>query len=197
MPRVLTIIALLALVGCQPLPPVTGWDPGGVNCEENSAPFIDNVQINSAYVGEAELWLMVMGFKWADPGSGGAVDPPNLQGGEFSLELSGMSSEDTLLTQSILETGCGGDTDPELGTASYCSLVNVGSGCPNGGVATCSTAALAFPGFIIPVNGSEGPVEGDEIEVELRIRDVCGMASNSKNATYFLGQGLIIENPDE
>jgi hypothetical protein len=32
--------------------------------------------------------------------------------------------------------------------------------------------------------------------MEMRIRDACGLASNSKTATYALGQGLIVENSD-
>lgn len=192
----LLLFALPALFSCQPLDPVQGWDPGGNNCAQNTAPFIDNVQVNSAYVAAAELWLLVVGFNWADPGSGGASDPPNLLGGEFSIELSGMVSDDILLTQGVLESGCTGDTDPEEGTATYCGLLTVGGGCPNGGVASCGTASLSVPGFIVPVSEDDTPSEGDTVTMEMRIRDTCGMTSNSKTATYVLGQGLIVENSE-
>ena len=192
----LPLFALPVLFACQPLDPVVGWDPGGTNCAENTAPYIDNVQVNSVYVAEEERWLLVVGFNWADPGSGGASDPPNLLGGEFTNELSGMISEDILLTQAILESGCAGDTDPEEGTATYCGLVTVGGGCPNGGVASCGTASLTVPGFINAVSDDDLPAEGDVVTMEMRIRDTCGMTSNSKTATYTLGQGLIVENSE-
>jgi hypothetical protein len=188
---ILPLFALPILFSCQSLDPVEGWDPGGVNCAENTAPYIDNVQVNSAYVAEEEKWLLVTGFNWADPGSGGASDPPNLVGGEFSWELSGITSEDIFLTQSILESGC---TATEMAT--YCGLLTVGGGCPNGGVASCGTASLSVPGLIVPLSGTESPSEGFVITMEMRLRDACGMASNSKTATYALGQGLIVENSD-
>lgn len=188
---ILLLFALPALFACQPLDPVTGWDPGGNNCEQNTAPYIDNVQVNSAYIGEEERWLLVAGFNWADPGSGGASDPPNLIGGEFSWELSGMTSEDIFLTPSILASGC---TAQE--TTSYCGLLTVGGGCPGSDVANCGTASLIVPGFIVPVSGSDNPSEGLTITMAMRIRDTCGMTSNSKTVTYALGQGLIVENTD-
>jgi hypothetical protein len=190
----LLLFALPTLFACQPLDPVEGWDPGGSNCAQNTAPFIDNVQVNSAYVGEVEQWILVVGFNWADPGTGGASDPPNLRGGEFSIELSGIVSDDILLTEGILESGCTGDTDPEVGTATYCSLLTIGGGCPNGGVSSCGTASLSVPGYIVPASDDNGVAEGDIITMEMRIRDTCGMTSNSKTATYALGQGLIVEN---
>jgi len=190
MRSLLPLFALPFLFACQPLDPVEGWDPGGTNCAQNTAPYIDNVQVNSAYVGEEEKWLLAAGFNWADPGSGGASDAPNLLGGEFSWELSGLTSEDILLTQSILESGCTAQT------TTYCGLLTVGGGCPNGGVATCGTASLTVPGFIVPLSGNVSPEEGTIITMEMRIRDACGMTSNSKTATYTLGQGLIVENSD-
>jgi len=193
MPRFLFLFALFLVASCQPLPPYAGWDPAGVNCQGNTEPFIQNVQVNSAYLGEEDTWVLVVGFNWADPGRGGASDPPNLDGGEFSVELSDFIAEDTPLTTSVLETGCGGDPDPEIGTANYCGLVNVGSGCPNGGVDSCATASLAVPILLTPTSSETVPLEGDPIEIALRIRDRCGMTSNSKGTTYFLGQGLIIE----
>jgi len=187
----LPLFALPVLFACQPLDPVEGWDPGGNNCAQNTAPYIDNVQVNSTYVGEEEKWLLAVGFNWADPGSGGAADPPNLLGGEFTWELSGMTSEDVPLTQSILESGCTAQA-----TTTYCGLLTVGGGCPNGGVATCGTASLTVPGFIVPLSGTVSPEEGTVITMEMRLRDACGMTSNSKTATYALGQGLIVENSE-
>jgi hypothetical protein len=46
---------------------------------------------------------------------------------------------------------------------------------------------------LTPTSSETVPLEGDPIEIALRIRDRCGMTSNSKGTTYFLGQGLIIE----
>ena len=186
---ILLLFALPALFACQPLDPVQGWDPGGSNCAQNTAPYIDNVQVNSAYVVEEEKWLLAVGFNWADPGSGGALDPPNLIGGEFSWEVSGLTSEDISLTPSILASGC---TAQEMTT--YCGLLTVGGGCQSSDLATCGTASLTVVGFIVPVSGDESPSEGFVITMEMRIRDTCGMTSNSKTATYALGQGLIVEN---
>jgi hypothetical protein len=188
---ILLLFSLPALFACQPLDSVEGWNPGGINCAQNTAPYIDNVQVNSTYVVEEEKWLLAAGFNWADPGTGGALDPPNLIGGEFSWELSGMTSEDLALTPSILASGC---TAQEM--TAYCGLLTVGGGCPGGAVATCGTASLTVPGFIVPVSGNESPSEGLIITMEMRIRDACGMTSNSKTATYALGQGLIVENSE-
>jgi hypothetical protein len=189
----LLFLALPLLLGCQPLDPVSGWDPRGVNCAQNTAPFIDNVQINSAYIDEVEKWVLVMGFNWADPGSGGASDPPNLLGGEFAIEVSGLTSENILLTEGILESGCASYGDDGSAT-DYCDMLTVGGGCPSGGVADCGTASLTIPGFIIPGSSEVVILEGDVLTMEMRVRDLCGMTSNSKPATYTLGQGLIIEN---
>jgi hypothetical protein len=46
----------------------------------------------------------------------------------------------------------------------------------------------------VPASDDNGVAEGDIITMEMRIRDTCGMTSNSKTATYALGQGLIVEN---
>lgn len=190
------ILIVLLLGACAPLGAVSGWDPGGENCAANTAPFIDHIQVNSALPEDSPYWILVVGFDWADPGPGEQADPPNLLGGELSAEFSEILTEDILLTEELLETGC--NQSVTLEGSNYCQLLTLGGGCPSGGVETCGVAALKFAGEILPVGGDETSfMEGDEIRIKVRLRDTCGMTSNDKVVNYTLGAGLFFQPEDE
>ena len=187
----LLLFAVLLAPGCLSVDPVIGWDPAGENCASNTRPFIGDAQINSTYVAEEELWVLVMGFRWADPGESGAGDPGNMVGGEFTREVTGFVSDDISLTPLILETGCGGDPDPDVGTATYCSLLSLGNACPPGSADVCQAGGVAFPEYIMPAGPDDEVLEGDEIYVRMRARDACGMTSNTIAGPYTIGSGLM------
>ena len=183
------VLALLA-VGCTPIDVTSGWDPSGENCASNTRPFIGDAQINSTYLSEEEIWIVVMGVRWADPGESGAGDPGNMLGGEFTTEVSGFTTEDITLSSEILESGCAGDNDPDDGTATYCSLVAFGNACPPGTAAVCQAGGLAFP-WIMGDTSADDPIgEGDELSVTMRVRDACGITSNTISGPYTIGSGL-------
>ncbi|MEE2827563.1 MAG: hypothetical protein VX498_00125 [Myxococcota bacterium] len=191
---VFSSLLLALLLACDPLTVPSGYDPGGVDCQNNSAPAIveddgegvSEVQVDSSQPVGNPNYVLVIGFRWEDPGSAtGATDPPNLVGGEFTAEISGVAVPDIALTESVLEAGC---TEPSDGLlVAHCQDVSVGSGCPAGGAAGCAVASLAVPLQLVPSGNSGTPfVQGDEIDISFRIRDACGMTSNELSGPHLL-----------
>ncbi len=170
--------------------PVYGWDPGGVDCINNSPPAIGNLALNSDELSDGNGWFYTIHFAWADPGVSGASDPPNLLGGHFSSEVFQREfAEDIELTAERLESGCSTPPTGAEGEIDICSLAHPGTaGCGTGGVEGCTNAT-----FTISYVGSPPLEEGEVIDTEFRIRDLCGATSNEMSIVYTLGSGLLVE----
>ena len=177
MARRLTLLALLALaapLGC----PVENPTFGSEECVGNTAPSIDNLEVNSYEITEGEGaeemtvgWAMCVHFDWIDPGftEGGSrgSDAPNMYGGLFSLELEGYSLGHNWL-------------DEESGV-------------------TPGQDSGEFEKWLC-LQDSEN-MEDAVVDFTVRLRDRCDAASNTKSGTYIIGGGSggeshLVENPE-
>ncbi len=195
--RFLLIAIALFATGCWtdsglPLP----GDPGAQGCAENSPPFIANVEMNSQFDPDTEGWQLALHWDWADPGVGGASDPPNMEGGYVSGEIVGFEMRSLFFTEAALVNSCisyieeGSAIDPENDP---CENVPFGrAGCTANSLDTCTQGEMTY------LLGAEDPLQQyQDIVMEFRVRDRCGAASNEKFIEYEIGSGHLSENPDE
>ncbi len=195
--RFLLIAIALFATGCWTDSglPLSG-DPGAEGCAENSPPFIANVEMDSEPLDNGEGWQLALHWDWADPGVGGASDPPNMEGGYFNGEAVGFEVRSLFFTEAILVNSCmtyveeGSPIDPE---ADLCDGVPFGrAGCTPNSLDTCTQ------GEITRLFAFETPLQQyQDIVMEFRVRDRCGAASNEKFIEYEIGSGHLSENPDE
>lgn len=164
----LPLAAAALLAGC---PPDTSL-PVSEECASNSAPYIDNLEINSRppITEEGEppaAYGLCLKFDWFDPGpdENGNVgsDAPNMFGGLFSVEVGGFDAESIWLDEDTITQGA------PSGTIEY-------------------TACL------------QEAVADELIHFNFRVRDRCGASSNEKSGDYYLGGGPgeshLVENPE-
>lgn len=104
-------IAIVFLAGCiDPAQVPDGHDFGGVDCADNNAPFIANVEMNSFQrEGGDGLYILSLHFDWADPGIAGGSDRPNMSGGYISGEMYNVEFSTRWITPDMLVASC---TDP-------------------------------------------------------------------------------------
>lgn len=168
----LPLLAAALLAGC---PPDTSL-PVSEECASNTAPYIDNLEINSWPIPAAEDeepqgWALCLHIDWFDPGpdENGNVgsDAPNMFGGLLSVETSGYEAPNEWI-----------DDEP--------APFGVTPGAPSGELEWYGCAAEALA--------------DEKLDFTIRVRDRCGLSSNEKTGEYYLGGGAgeahLVENPE-
>jgi hypothetical protein len=160
-------LALLA-ASCGPgAAPVFGDE----ECVGNTPPLIGNLEVNSVFVEESEMWAVCFHVDWIDPGEdelgNRGSDAPNMYGGLFSIELGGVNATSEWIDEGPSPLG-----------------VTIGA----------TEGELEWSKCI------EDSKEDQQLHFALRLRDRCGAASNEKTGTYYIGGGggepHQVENPD-
>ena len=189
--RILLTAILVLLAGCYPAPEIPdGHDAGGVDCANNSPPFIANLEMNSfEQDGGDGLWLLSLHFDWADPGIAGAADRPNMSGGYISAEEQTFSFPTKWITPEHLVSTC--IEPPDL--AGSCLAAGHGSnGCNSvNDLETCTQGELTM----LLTSDDGGFSKYQDILLEFRVRDRCGDQSNFKLVEYEVGSGHLVETP--
>lgn len=164
-------LALLALLATSCAPGDTPYF-GDDECIGNTAPRIGNLEINSAYIVLAEQWALCFHVDWEDPG----VDETGARGTDAPNMFGGLFS---------LELG--GVLSPNRWIDEGPAPVGVTIGAPQG--------ELEYRGCFV-----DEALLDQQVHYALRLRDRCGLASNEKTGTYYLGGGAddvhYIENPE-
>ncbi len=194
--KIASPIAFLALValfatGCPTFEGVPySYGPNGIDCPSNNPPAVGNVELNSFFDPTLETFFFSIHFDWVDPGVQGAGDPPNMRGGRFTAEIFGYTTPDIELTEDVLVRACSWP-EVEDGASDPCVLSGHGSsGCPPGGNDdSCTQGEIT-----VPIFSPDGAfTDGQILDLEFRVRDLCDATSNEKSATYQIGSGLAVE----
>ena len=182
-------IAIVFLFGCyEPWQIPDGHDAGGVDCPENSQPYIANVEMNSLQLeGDDGSYAVSVHFAWADPGVNNAGDLPNMSGGYLSGEELSYQWPTVWFTPEDLVSGCIG------APAAICApFSHPTSGCANiDDLDSCTQGTLTWA-----VEGPDEPfLKYQDLLLEFRVRDRCGDESNLKLIEYEVGSGHLVETP--
>lgn len=208
--RWIPIAIVLFSVGCAPsVTAVPGFDAGGVDCRENTPPYVGGVEMNSQETGDG-FFLLSLSFLWSDPGLNDSSDLQNMRGGYISGEALGFSFGSSWFMPEQLDTGC---IDP-VDHPGACLNSGHGRGDEPGDVETpdghqgcgdssdgaaCQSGEMTF--FYA---GEDGLQQYQDITLEFRVRDRCGELASfevlcdtdesvlpvSKLVNYEIGSGL-------
>jgi hypothetical protein len=186
--RLLTT-AIILLMGCSPTPLIPdGHDAGGVDCANNSQPFIANLEMNSLLLADGDdgAYALSLHFDWADPGVSGGSDRPNMSGGYVSGEEYSFQWPTWWFTPEDLVSTCIG------APADICAPFGHGAnGCASvDDLESCTRGELT-----LVLEGTDEPLlKYQDILLEFRIRDRCGDTSNFKLVEYEVGSGHLVES---
>ena len=181
--------AALLLVSCAPPPPGI---PGVPDCDDNSAPYIANLTMDSVCTigpdavdclstegqtlledplqAEEAEWGLMISFAWADPGVQDAGDETNMVGGMISGEVSLMPFSSLWLVD---------QTDPDLSSNSAWFPID---------------PAVSQDVIVLPAIVPEEIVHyRSPASVNFRVRDACDVESNNIDCTYLMGTGEWID----
>lgn len=195
--RFLPIAIVLLTTGCwtdSGLPLV--GDAGATGCDGNSPPFIANIEMASWFDDNTALWQLGLHWDWADPGIGGASDPPNMEGGYVSGEAVGFEVRSLFFTEASLVDSCilySEEGSSVVAEGSPCDAAPFSRvGCTANSLETCTQGEMTYL-----LNFEDALVQYQDIVLEFRVRDRCGASSNEKFIEYEIGSGHLLENPEE